>query len=753
MGLRQRDWKGIALSVGVVLVLYWPAVLGQGFFFQRDVWLYWVPHIEWAARTLASGLLPQWNPFVGFGAPFMADPSFQFFYPPAVLNWILPTGVAYTLLVVGHATLGAVGAFQLLRPRLHSRASALVGAAAFVAAGPIVSSANLWHHFSSAMYMPWVLDAFLRLRGGRGRMGRLGFLTGLQALAGSADVCVMTGLGLLFLLPRRGRRLRKLMPRLAGALGLCLMIAAVQWLPTMRLASQASRSALDPGNRLHWSVSPASIIDFVLPLSGAAHAISGEPAFLEDRVRFIPWMYLGASTLPLLVLGVLRAPRGALLLLFSILLSLGRYGPIAPWLSQLPVGSMFRFPSKVLWLVSLCWAILAAIGCKELSRRNEPVGRPGALAGLAMLLLSLSLFVLNPSTRTDNEDFQQLGRVLPWAPLALGSLLVAASLGRRFVGAVAFIVVADLVGIGQTFNAYASGEMFRTRPALVDALLGEKARRIFVFQKSRGESRFWKVPAHWTKEEAYYFGQGQFLLPPQSVRWSIRGSFDGDFTGLARPEYAELSAVVGRGDLMGAPLLRLAGVTHAIRFPGPGPAEFPVVARVPTFHDQPVLILSVPDPLPPAYVVHEIQPESSLAAAIGALADPSFNPAREVVRLAPGRTESAGGKAGKTPWSTAILESESGGSTVIRARLSAPGTLVVLSAFSQGWRARVDGKAQEVLPANLVFQSVDLDAGEHLVELDYQTPGLQGGFLLSALAWGWMGFRLTGPRLPKKTRP
>lgn len=750
MGSRQRDWKGIALSVGLVLVLYWPAVLGQGFFFQRDVWLYWVPHIEWAARTLASGHLPQWNPFVGFGAPFMADPSFQFFYPPAVLNWILPAGVAYSLLVVGHATLGAVGAFQLLRPRLHSRASALVGAAAFVAAGPIVSSANLWHHFSSAMYMPWVLDAFLRVRGGRGRVGRLGFLTGLQALAGSADVCVMTGLGLLFLLPLRRRRLRKLMPRLAGALGLCLMIAAVQWLPTMMLASKAARSSLDPGNRLHWSVSPASVIDFVLPLSGAAHAISGGPTFLEDRLRFIPWMYLGASTLPLLVLGALRAPRGALLLLFSILLSLGRYGPIAPWLSQLPLGSMFRFPSKVLWLVSICWATLAAIGCKELSRRSEPAGRPGAIAGLALLLLSLGLFVVNPSTRADSEDFQQIGRVLPWAPLALGSLLMAASLGRRGVGAVALIVVFDLVGIGQTFNVYASGEMFRTRPALVDELQSEKARRIFVFQKSRGESRFWKVPDHWTKEEAYYFGQGQFLLPPQAVRWSIRGSFDGDFTGLALPEYSALSAAVGRGDLLEAPLLRLAGVTHAIRFPGAGPAEFPVVARVPTFHDQPVLVLRVPDPLPPAYVVHQVRPEPSMSAALGALADPSFDPASEVIRLAGDRAESAGG--GEAATSTAILESESGGSTVVRARLSAPGTLVVLNALSQGWRARVDGKAQDVLPANLIFQSVDLDAGEHLVELDYQTPGLQAGFLLSALAWGWMGFRLTGPRPPKRTR-
>ena len=184
MPLASRDLKGLALSAGSVLVLYWQAVSGQGFFFQRDVWLYWIPHIEWAVRSMAAGQLPEWNPFNGFGAPFLADPSFQFFDPPSVLNWVVPAKVAYTLLVVGHSMFGSLGAFYLLKPRLRSSSSAAVGAVVFVAAGPLVSSANLWHHFSSAMFMPWVLDAFLRLRGGRGSVRRLGLLYAEQSWVG-----------------------------------------------------------------------------------------------------------------------------------------------------------------------------------------------------------------------------------------------------------------------------------------------------------------------------------------------------------------------------------------------------------------------------------------------------------------------------------------------------------------------------------------------------------------------------------------
>ncbi len=750
MALPHRDPKGIALSIGFVLVLYWPAVSGAGFFFQRDVWLYWTPHIEWAARVLAEGRLPQWNPFSGFGAPFLADPSFQFFYPPSLLNWILEPTAAYSVLVIGHAILGSVGAYRLLRPRVRSSSGALVGAAVFVAGGPLVSSANLWHHFSSAMYMPWVVDAFLRLRSGRGSVRRLAFFAALAALAGSADVCVMTGAGLLLLLPRRGRRLRTLVPRLGAALLLCVALAAVQWLPTLLMARSAQRAALDPQVRLHWSVSPRSLVDFVLPLGGTFHALAGEADYQEERLRFIPWMYLGASTLPLLVLGARRAPRGALLLLAAVLVSLGRHTPLASWLSQLPGFAAFRFPSKVLWFVSACWAVLAAIGWSELNRR--PGRRYGASVALGGALLGLGLLVygLNPVSAIDHADWQEIARSLPWAPFMLGSMFLAAASGGRGRYAVGFIVILDLVGPGQAYNSYSSGEMFRMRPTVVDELRKLNAYRVYVLQTSRSESRSWKTPPHWSDEEAYYFGQSQFLLPPQAMRWSIRGSYDSDFSGLARHDFSVLCSMAIGAEGMIPTVLRLGGVTHAIRFPETRPPEFQVAATIPTFHDVSPLVLRVPDPLPPAYVVRRVRTEASSQAAARALVDPRFDLTREIVRVRPGDSPTTEQGPPEGP-SEARIEFDSGGREVVRARLSSPGTLVVLNAFSDGWRARVDGQPREVMPANLIFQSVDLDAGEHRVEFEYQTPGLLAGFWLSALAWAWMAFMLTGPRPPKKT--
>jgi hypothetical protein len=743
----SRDARGLACVVAFVLALYWPAVSGQGFFFERDVWLYWLPHIEWAVKTMSTGVLPEWNPFVAFGAPFVADPSFQFFYPPSVLNWLVPPRFAYTFLVVGHSLLGGLGAYTLLRRRLRSATVAILGAVVFVGSGPLVSSANLWHHFSSAMYMPWVIDAFLRLRSGgrRGGVKRLAFLVGLQALAGSADACVMTGMGMVLLLPRGRRRLTGLIPRLAVAMVLSILLAAVQWVPTAFLASKTSRAGLESSGRFHWSVPPSSLIDFVVPFNGPAHS-TADPDDLEEPLRLIQWMYMGASTLPLLVLGLKRSPRAGLILALSIVLAMGRHTPLARWVGLFPGIASFRFPSKLLWFVALCWATLAAIGLRSLIQRTPSLNRLGGVVGASLLILALGLRFFGHFLGGQSPEWQLIRQLLPVSALGLGGMLLLISFpSRTLTAAVPLLVAADLLGTSRSFNAYASAEMFTTRPAVVDELNRLVALRVYVRQQSRLETPSWKSPATWSDKESFYFGFGQFLTPPQSVRWGIKGSFDGDFTGLGRPEYAQLSSIVSDGNTMDPRWLGLAGVTHALRFRGSSPPEFPIVAEVPTFRERPVLVLAVPEPLPLAYVVERVRSEPSSSAAIRTLASPAFDPRSEIVRV---QAEPSPSPVNRDPaaGAQARVVNEIAGRVVVEASVPLGGTLVVLNAFSEGWRATVDGQPRVVLPANLIFQSVDLDAGDHTVEFEYVTPGLKLGASLSAIAWVLLAVLSAEPR-------
>lgn len=49
--------KELAPLLLAVLALYWRPASGQGAFLQRDIFLYWIPQIEWAVRSLAEGRL------------------------------------------------------------------------------------------------------------------------------------------------------------------------------------------------------------------------------------------------------------------------------------------------------------------------------------------------------------------------------------------------------------------------------------------------------------------------------------------------------------------------------------------------------------------------------------------------------------------------------------------------------------------------------------------------------------------------
>lgn len=728
--------KDLLLLFVAVVVLYWQPALGFGSFFQRDVFLYWIPRIEWAVRSLADGRLPQWDASFGFGVPFLADPNFQPFYPLTWLNLVFQPSTVFTILVVGHTLLGAWGMFHLLRRRLRSREGAFVGGIVFAAGGALVSSATLWHHYSSAMYMPWVADAFLRVRAGRrGAWVRLGVTTGLQALAGSADAMLMTAFGLLFLLPFKPKRLVRLTPFLGAAGLLCFALAAAQWLPTMRGVADTERSALPAQTRLYWSVLPATLMDFVVPLTGVAHAGEDQPNPLEQRFRLITSMYLGASTLPLLILGALRWPRGLLLLLFSLGLAMGRHGPLA-WVSELPVVSMVRFPSKILWLFSMVWATLAAVGLAAWARRRfAPTGKALAIVGLVLLAFAAGLALTSVPIVQEPVGSEAIRRALPWALMSLGLALVASALPRGAAMAIALVVAVDLMVVGASVNAYSSGEMLRLRPSVVDALRGLEASRIFVLPSSRQQARAWKAPANWSDEEAYFFGQGQMLVPPQSGRWGLKGSFDGDFAGLAPRAYSRLSDLVIASNPLNPRWLQVGGVTHVLRFAAEDDPSMEVVARVDTLHEQDLLVLRVPEPRPHAYFASRVRVVDSEDDAVRVLGAADFDLADEIVRV-----KEAGPSGNATPDGApgaALLRVEEmiDGRTAIRVKLEAPRTLVVLDAISGGWSALVDGQPAVVRPANLIFQSVDLPAGEHLVELEYQTPGLAAGVGISVLAW------------------
>jgi hypothetical protein len=225
----------------------------------------------------------------------------------------------------------------------------------------------------------------------------------------------------------------------------------------------------------------------------------------------------------------------------------------------------------------------------------------------------------------------------------------------------------------------------------------------------------------------------------------VRGSYDGEFTGLGSRWTAPFTdAVESRlGTPAGLRLLQLGGVTHVLtvsRSPVPGLGP-PVSLSSP--YVCPLHVQRVPDPLPGAYVVHAERGAADAGAVLDAVLDPAFD-ARAVVVLGAPRPA---GPAAPTPDEVRVV-SRRLASLDVEARLGAPGVLVVLEAFDPGWRATVDGAEAPVLRANGLFRAVRLSAGRHRVAFAYRPRSAALGAALSLLgaaaAVGGLGVRVGG---------
>ena len=67
-----------------------------------------------------------------------------------------------------------------------------------------------------------------------------------------------------------------------------------------------------------------------------------------------------------------------------------------------------------------------------------------------------------------------------------------------------------------------------------------------------------------------------------------------------------------------------------------------------------------------------------------------------------------------------------------RITLSEPKLLCFSIPYNKGWTAYVDGEKAEIFPVNTMNLGIELEPGEHEIELRYRTPGLSAGAAVSA---------------------
>ncbi len=387
---RSQDRWGRSEQVGLWLAilagpvaLFAPMLLRGHALFWGAPMLQFTPWRHAALQLLRAGQLPLWNPWLGMGAPLLANYQSALLYPPNALLLLVDVAWGQTLLVMLHLIWAGVGMVLLTRRLGIGWLGQGVAAASYSLSGYLVARSGFLSMNATAAWLPWVLLAADRLtdRQPTSRLGRLaGILLlaaglGLQWLAGHAQLawysavfaaswCLWRGWA------RRGwRGAIRASARLLAAAVLAFGLAAAQLLPTLEYLGQSGRAAgLKPEFALTYSFWPWRLLGMLAPdLFGNPGTGNywGYANYWEDAI------YIGVLPLLLAGLGLLaRAPerrplRRFLILaaLASLLLALGENTTVFTTLFRhVPTFNLFQAPTRWSLIAVLALALLAGLG-------------------------------------------------------------------------------------------------------------------------------------------------------------------------------------------------------------------------------------------------------------------------------------------------------------------------------------------------------------------------------------------------------
>ena len=476
-----------AVFLLAALTLCWPMLEGRWLLGDDQYVAGYGFRLFGAEMFRATGHIPEWNPYLFGGLPYIAAQHGDIFYPTAWLRWVLPVDTAMNLGFFAHIVLAGVCMYAFVRALGASWTAAVTGGVAYELTGIGASLVKPGHDgklFVSAL-APLAFLALLRAIRDRRLSGHglLALVVGLCMLSPHYQMTyyllvasALWTLYLIFVDPERppGLRWPRELTLAFGAVLLGLGIAAIQVIPFVQYIPYSPRGAGGPSAGWDYatlfSMPPEEIATTVLPqINGVLEHYWGRNVFKLHTE------YLGAIVAVLAVLGAGDGARrqtvqalGVIALLF-LLVAFGGHTPFYyMWYELMPMMKKVRAPGMAFFLVALPVAVFAAFGTDRLLRREvsfRALAVPLAILGGVALL---GLVGILQAVATVLASAEQAARVAANAPALQGGalrLLVVVLIGGgvlwliwrgRFAGAGAaaaltLAVVGDLWSVDRTF--------------------------------------------------------------------------------------------------------------------------------------------------------------------------------------------------------------------------------------------------------------------------------------------------------------
>ncbi len=772
---RYLDLAALLFLLVVSVVSQWNLLRG-GTIVGIDSATQFHPWYSYLGESLRSGDVPGWNPHLFSGAPFAADPLSGWSYLPAMLLYtLLPLAAAAKAYMFVHPLMAGLFTYGLARALRMDAAGALLAAVAYQMSGYLyVRNTCCFAYASVVVWLPLtILGAEVAIRSTRWR--DRGLWWGVSGLGLSQILASWLGQGSLYALLALGgyvayRTLISPPENIQGIFGR-LLAAPLHGAAVLVFGFGLAAAGVLP--RLEYNALSNLAGGYAEPISGWD---------LEDwQSLFVlsDWNYIGAAVLSLALAAPLVAGRRYAAPFFAVLclaaLTLTGKGQTllhsALYLLPLSENIHEHFPQRAMTVFQLGAALLAGATLTGLGRWGPRARYLAAVPVLAAVFLAtrstLDSSQMEPkgtpgSGLWDGQAPALLENGVSLVPGALISLvavlLFAASyalLPRRAAVLRALCALAVVVTV--FVDLFGAGTASLERRASAESRDRIEKKDLEAYYAPSSTTRFLQsVGGEPSRYVGFYPGMPynvSFTEPGvRTLEAENRAILRDDTYGvqgynavkLARYD-AYVRAMNGGEEQKyhGAnvlsegpesPLFDLLNVRHVV-VPTIIGANAPESLRrvdqnLPTVYRGYVAkVLENPEVFPRSWIVHsarQTEPAEALE-----LLDSGEVDARETALLERPAPELA--EPENASEDRASITNYGADEIQLQTSTGAKGLLVLSEVYYPAWKAYVDGEPVPIRRADHLFRAVPVPAGEHDVELRYESSTLTAGIWISLL--------------------
>ena len=709
MFLVKRFWPSLIL-VALVLFFLSKLLFPPSFFSTPgDIAYFHLPLKTILSDSLKDGHLPLWTNLIGGGFPIFAESQIgALFLPNFILFSIFPLWLAFALSYILIFLVASISTYLFTRKIGIAKIPSLYGATAFSFSMFFISRIQHLHFIQVVSLMPLCflfLESFLQTKKSRFLLW-FSLILSQQLLAGFPQAVLYSSFAYLFYFSFRLATIskkEKIPHRTARKsvffLGFFILVgfglSSVQLIPTYELLKNSSRSGgLNPEFLFFLSGNPKTLITLAFPYFFGNPAIGTFNPTTDLGFYWENTAYSGITTLIFALLSVplllfLKRKKVKPYVIFFILLfacsllfTMGKYGPFG-FFFYLPPLSYFRIPSRFLFLTSFSMSILAALFLQHISEAN-------------------------------NKKFK------------FGTIIVL------------ILLIFDLFYYGLSYNPITNKNIFFFTPETVKKLKTDTTNFRISTLRYLNSPRISTQDLFWEREDSKYLQSFEALDPNVNARFNIESldsynSIETRRTSILQQLLAS-ATTIDQDNLvhlskMGEEILNVSNVKYIATTFKLGEKQFEKIYEAPFKDGQEIYLFRNTSVLPRAFVVYQYKTFNTIQEGQKLLEDGQLSLRNEVLL-----EKEIDFKSQLIQPSAVEIKKYKDQEITLLTNLKEPGILVLGNSYYPGWRAFMDGKELEIMPANINQQAVLVDKGKHEIIFEYDPTSFKIGIAISLLS-------------------